>query len=271
MFGREIKGLRGWGTAVLALALLVAITASAGSAQGERRQSGKLIVALNGGIAPRTLPRQSPAPVALHLSGRILTEDGSPLPQVRRITIELAGPGRLYTRGLPVCPRARLRHANSHQAMSRCGPALVGRGSLGAQVVIPHQAPFSIQTRLLAFNGRTAAGRTAIWVHAFTTNPPLSLVLPFVSHRGRGGYPNVLIAAVPDSVGPLPRLAEFRLNLFRRFSHRGERHSYISATCPVPPAFTAGFLSFARVTYSFADDRSIPIETVRSCRARAES
>lgn len=255
---------------VLALAALIAIATSASLAHGERRQSGNLIVALNGGIAPLALPRQRPAPVSIHLSGRILTEDGSPLPQVKRVTIELAGPGQLYTRGLPLCPRARLRHANNRQAMDRCGPALVGRGSLGAEVVIPNQAPFSIQTHLLAFNGRTAVGRRAIWVHAFTKNPPLSLVLPFVVHRGRGGYPNVLVAAVPDSVGPLPRLAQFHLNLFRRFSFRGRRHSYISATCPVPPTFTAGFLSFARITYSFAGDRSIPIESVRSCRARAD-
>jgi hypothetical protein len=249
--------------------VLIAIATSVSLAHGERRQSGNLIVALNGGIAPLALPRQRPAPVSLHLSGRILTEDGSPLPRVKRVTIELAGPGQVFTRGLAVCPRARLRHANSRQAMNRCGPALVGRGSLGAQVVIPHQEPFSIQTRLLAFNGRTAAGRRAIWVHAFTGNPPLSLVLPFVVHPGHGGYPNVLVASVPDSVGPLPRLAEFRLNLFRRFSYRGKRHSYISATCPVPPQFTAGFLAFARVTYSFADDRSVPIESVRSCRARS--
>jgi hypothetical protein len=253
---------------VLALAVLVAVAAGAGLARGERRQSGNLIVALDGGIAPLALPRQHPAPVSIHLSGRILTDDGSPLPQVKQVTVELAGPGQVYTRGLAVCPRARLRHANNRQAMSRCGAALVGRGSLGAQVVIPNQAPFSIRTRLLAFNGRTAAGRRAIWVHAFTSNPPLSFVLPFVVHPGRGGYPTVLVASVPDSVGPLPRLAEFHLNLFRRFSHHGRRHSYISATCPVPPNFTAGFLAFARVTYSFAGARRVPIESVRSCRAR---
>lgn len=248
--------------------MLVAIAAGAGLARGERRQSGNLIVALNGGIAPLELPRQRPAPVSVHLSGRILTEDGSPLPQVKRVTIELAGPGQIFTRGLAVCPRARLRHASNWQAMNRCGPALVGRGTLGAQVVIPHQAPFSIRTRLLAFNGRTSGGRRAIWVHAFTTNPPLSLVLPFVVQPGRGKYQTVLVAAIPDSVGPLPRLAQFRLDLFRRFSYRGRRHSYVSATCPVPPAFTAGFLAFARATYSFGNGSSVEIDSVRSCRAR---
>jgi len=249
--------------------VLTALVATVpGLALGERSQSGNLVVALNGGIAPIALPRQRPAPVAVRLEGKIGTADGSPLPQVKRVEIELAGPGLLSTRGLAVCPRARLSNADDQQALNRCGPALVGRGALGAQVVIPGQAPFAIHATLLAFNGRTAAGRRAIWVHAFSSEPPISLVLPFVIHPGEGGFPTTLIASVPRAAGPLPRLARFHLSLFRRFSYRGERRSYISASCPVPPSFTAGFLAFARATYSFAGDRQVRVETVRSCRAR---
>jgi hypothetical protein len=36
----------------------------------------------------------------------------------------------------------------------------------------------------------------------------------------------------------------------------------------VPPKFTAGFLSFARATYTFAGGEELAIESVRSCRAR---
>jgi hypothetical protein len=251
----------------LAVLVALAVALVPGFAQGERAQSGNLVVALNGGVSPLALPRQRPAPVAVHLSGRIGTADGSPLPQVKRVEIELAGPGLLYNRGLAVCPRARLANANPQQAINRCGSALVGRGSLEAQVAILHQAPFAIDTHLLAFNGRTAAGRSAIWVHAFSANPPISLVLPFVVHPGRRSYPTVLVATLPRSLGPLPRLAAFDLNLFRRYSYRGRLHSYISASCPVPPSFTAGFLSFARVVYGFAGNRQVRIESVRSCRA----
>lgn len=251
------------------LAVLVALAAvlAPGFARGERSQSGNLIVALNGGIAPLELPRQHPAPVAVRLEGKIGTADGSPLPQVKRVEIELAGPGLLFTRGLAICPRPRLTNANDRQALNRCGSALVGQGSLGAQVVIPNQTPFAIKAHLFAFNGRTAAGRPAIWVHAFSSDPPISLVLPFVVHPGGKTFPTILVAAVPRSLGPLPRLAVFRLNLFRRFSYHGRRHSYISATCPVPPRFTAGFLSFARATYSFEGGRQVQIASVRSCRA----
>jgi hypothetical protein len=252
---------------LLAFTAILVVTTLPGAAHGERSRVGNLIGTLNGGIAPLALPRAHPAPVAVELEGKIGTTDGTPLPQVKQVKVELAGPGALSTAGLPLCPEARLEHADDRQAIERCGAALVGRGKLGAEVDIPHQAPFAIHARLLAFNGLTAAGRKAIWVHAYASNPPLSLVLPFVVHPGARSFPTALIAAVPQSVGPLPRLAVFDLHLFRRYSYEGRVRSYLSASCPVPPAFTAGFLSFARATYSFGDGRQVRIETVRSCRA----
>jgi hypothetical protein len=235
---------------------------------GERTQAGNLVVALNGGIAPLALPRTQTAPVAVSLEGRVSTDDGSPLPRLTRIDLGIAGKNLLFTRGLPVCPRARLRNATSHQALRRCSSALVGRGRLDAEVFVPAQSPFSIHARMLAFNGRTRKGGTAIWVHAFSADPPVSLVFPFVVRAGSGAFPTRLVATVPRSVGPLPHLAAFELTLQRRFAFAGERRSYISASCPVPEPLTAGFITFARAIYGFADDRRLDIESVRSCRAR---
>jgi hypothetical protein len=254
------------GVAMAALALLAGL--GAGLAKGERVQRGNLIVSLNGSIDPRKLPRDRPAPVALSLAGEIRTADGSPLPRVRRIELALAGRGLLFTRGLPVCPRARLRNANRPQALERCGPALVGRGRLAAEVFVPQQPPFEIESRLLAFNGRTEGGRPAVWMHTFSPNPPVSIVLPFVLRRRPGAFRTALVATVPRSVGPWPHLAGFEMTFSRRFRYRGKLRSYLSASCPVPPSFTAGFLAFARATYSFADGRRLSAETVRSCRAR---
>ncbi len=251
-----------------ALALFAALALATSAAQGERTQRGNLIVSINGGIVPRKLPRDHPAPVAIRLEGEVRSADGSPVPRVRKVELGLAGHGLLFTRGLPVCPRTRLRNASNRQAIERCASALVGRGRLDAQVFVPHQAPFEIHTHLLAFNGRTKKGGTAVWVHAFATNPPVSIVLPFVVRRRAGAFHTALVIAIPRSVGPLPHLARFQITLSRRFTYRGRRRSYLSASCPVPPRFTAGFLSFARATYSFADGRRLRAETVRSCRAR---
>jgi hypothetical protein len=249
--------------------VLAAIPALAGGyARAERVQSGNLIVALDGGIAPRKLPRHRPAPVAVHLEGRVLTSDRSPLPRVNWIKLELAWRGVLDTRGLAVCPRERLIGADTAQAVARCRRARVGRGRLFAQVFVPNQPAFDIHARLVAFNGKTRVGRPAVLVHAYSRHPPASFTIPFTVHHGPGAFRTVLVALIRRSAGPWPHVANFQIAVGRHFNYRGTRHSYLSASCPVPRRFTAGFLSFARATYTFQGGKQLTTETVRSCRAR---
>jgi hypothetical protein len=253
---------------VMTLGLALLATLGPGLANGERIQRGTVIVSVNGGISPRKLPRDRPAPVGLRLDGRIQTADGSPLPQVRQIEIELAGRGLLSTHGLPVCPRARILNASSRQAMRRCGPALVGSGRIDAALFVPHQRPLPFTSRILAFNGRIRGGGSTVWIHAYSSNPPVSIVLPFIVQRRSGRFRTALTMTIPDALGPLPHIASFHVLFFRRFRHGGRWRSYLSATCPVPPNFTAGFLSFARATYHLTNGRTLRVESVRSCRSR---
>src|SRR6478609_1000918 len=104
---------------LVGLALLVA------EAPAERSQSGNLIVSLNGGISPKTLPRDHRAPVIVRLGGHVQTSDRSPLPRVNWIRLELAWRGRLETHGLAVCPKARLRSTDVPQALAACGSSAV--------------------------------------------------------------------------------------------------------------------------------------------------
>lgn len=254
--------------AATVLAAAAALALVPGAAVGERTQRGNLIVSLDGGIAPLRLPRDRPAPVAVRIGGEIRTDDGSPLPRVTRTEIALAGSGLLSTHGLPTCPRARLRNATGALAMQRCRAALVGSGRLEAEVFVPEQAPFTIHASLLAFNGSGRGGGAAVWVHAYSADPPVSLVLPFLVRHQDGAFRTVLTAALPRAVGTYPHLARFQLNLSRKYTYRGQRRSFLSASCPVPPSLTAGFLTFARATYSFDDERSLSVDSVRSCRAR---
>jgi len=248
---------------VLAVAALALMSVHAGA---ERAQRGKLIVALNGGIAPRKLPRHDRVPVAVHLSGRVLTSDQSPLPRVNWIKLELAWRGRLDTKGLPVCRQNRLAGTDTRHAMESCGGALVGEGKLYAEIFVPNQAPFGVNARLLAFNGKSRKGGPAVWVHAYSSNPPVSFVIPFRVRHQPGAFRTILVTTIRRSVGPWPHVSNFQVKVGREFGYEGERHSYLSASCPVPKGFTAGFLSFARATYKFAGGDELKTESVRSCR-----
>jgi hypothetical protein len=250
--------------ALLVLAVLL-LSASAGA---ERVQKGNLIVSLNGGIAPRALPRDRPAPVAVRLAGRVITADSAPLPRVNWIRLELAWRGVLDTRGLPVCPLSRLTSTNTRQALEHCRAAQVGRGGLTAKVFLPGEPSLGVRARLVAFNGRTAAGRPAVFVHAYSEDPPVSFVIPFSVHHKPGAFRTVLVALIRRSVGPWPHVADFGIVVSRTFGFHGRRRSYLSASCPVPDGFTAGFLSFARATYTFQGGEQLTTESVRSCRAK---
>jgi hypothetical protein len=257
------------GPILLSLAV-VAITGVVlvGTAIAERSQDGNVIVTLNGGISPRALPRHDPAPVAVRLAGRVLTSDKTPLPRVNWIRLELAWRGVLDTRGLSVCPRTRLLGADTATAVERCRAALVGRGRLFARVFVPNQHAFDVKARIVAFNGRSEAGRHAVLVQAYARRPPVSFVIPFSVHHRAGSFRTVLVALIRRSVGPWPRVANFRVRISRTFQRNGSKHSYLKASCPVPRQFTAGFLSFARATYTFAGGKKVSTESVRSCRAR---
>ena len=250
------------------LSAFAALALLSGTAGAERAQDGNLIVTLNGGISPRKLPRNESVPVAVHLAGRVLTSDSSPLPRVNWIRLELAWRGVLDTHGLPVCPSARLIGTDSQLAVDRCAGAQVGRGSLFAQVFVPNQSPFDVHAHIVAFNGKTKTGRPAVLVHAYAQRPPVSFIIPFTVHHKPGTFRTVLITTIRRSVGPWPHVSNFQIDVSRSFTHRGSQRSYLSASCPVPNGFTAGFLSFARATYTFEGGNQLTIESVRSCRTR---
>ena len=242
-------------------------SALAAPVYGERSQSENLIIYLRGGVSPRTLPRDHSSPVSVRLQAGIETANSVPLPRVKKIRLELAYRGALDTYGLPVCRRARLRALDTRHAIAACGAALVGRGSLYARVFLPSQAPFGLHARLLAFNGKTrrAAPRSGSSPTRPIHRSPSSC--PSMSAASRGPFRTVLVSVVPRDVGPWPHFAHFSMVVSRRFRYLGRMHSYLSASCPLPPRFTSGLLSLARATFSIDDASRLNVETVRTCRA----
>jgi hypothetical protein len=267
--GREAPRLIARSAAALAAALLLAVTVFLASAGATRSQLGHVIVSLDARFSPRALPRHRPAPVSISFSGVLQTDDGSPLPRLHGIEIALAsGSSRLNNVGLPVCPHRLLVSATESQGRQRCPNAIVGQGSLGAQVEIPGQEPFPVVASVLAFNGGERGVRAVIWLLAYSSDPPASFVVPvYVRHR-RGPLGTSLTGVLPASLGPWPHVSGFHIAFSRRFKYRGRVRSYLSASCPVPPRFTGGLLPFARATYFFTAGLDITTTVARACHVR---
>jgi len=268
--GSRRGGRRGPAARLLLACLAVAVvtTALAGLAWGERAQYDTLIVSLDGGISPLRLPRQGPAPVALHYEGGLETTDRSVLPRVVKVEFAVPGQGIVSTRGLPRCPRRRLHGADSATALASCRQAFLGQGRLQAQVVLPNQRPFKIEAHLLLFNGSPSHGHQVVLMHAYVSQPPLWVVLPFVIRHRKGWLGTTMVARLPRSLGPWPHFAHFEMTLSRRYFAAGQRRSFISASCPIPRRLTAGFFPLTRVTYTLADGRHVSTAIIRGCRAR---
>jgi hypothetical protein len=251
------------------IVLLCAVLLGAGLARGESKVEDGLRLSFDARFAPHSLPRDRDVPVRVDVSGAIRSVDGSRPPQLRRISIAVNRYGRMSTRGLPTCDRSRLESTSSKTALRRCGSALVGRGRFGANIEFPNIAPFPVEGRMLAFNGR-AGGRRAVFLHIHGTNPvEATVVLTFrIRHPRRGRYGTVLTTKIPRLASDLGYVTDVSLSFARRYRFRGEPRSFISARCAAPDGFPGAIFSFAKGTFDFAGGKRVTTAIVRDCLVR---
>lgn len=249
--------------AVLALALTPAAPASA-----ELVAKGDLFVRFDGGIAPHALPRDSLAPIAVRIEGKVKTPSGESPPALRRIEVALNSGGRLSTRGLPVCPRDRIELATASEALAACGPALVGGGGFTARTTLSGQSPTRLSGEILLFNS-VSRGRPVALAHISQGEPvSLNRVVVFRIRRTRGTYGTVITAQLPEDLNRNGSLESIFLQLQRRYTFRGSSRAYLSASCAAPAGFPGAVFPFARVSMSFADGRTLSATLTRNCRVR---
>lgn len=242
---------------------------AAGLAQAELAQEGNVRISFSGNFNPRTLPRDRPAPVTIDIKGEISTTDGSHPPAVRRIEIALNRNGTLSTVGLPACTGPLLQSTSTETALARCQPALVGRGNFAADVQFPTTTPVSATGRMLAFYGRKG-GRPALFLHLYATTPVrATFVLPLtISRRDEGRYGTVLSAKIPTLAGGLGSVTKIDLRVGREYSYRGQRRSFVSASCAAPAGFPGAVFTLAQGSFYFADGKKIDTTLSRNCHVR---
>ena len=252
--------------AALAIAAFCLGTAIA-KAPAETVQRGNLRVSFTGRINPTKLPRRGAAPIAVSLGARVITTDRSTPPQLQRIEIAINRNGRFHTAGLPTCSRERIQPSSTADALRACGPAKVGEGRFGADVVIPEQSPFPSAGRLIAFNG-TEHGRPVILAHVYGTDPiPTSYTFPLRIEHDRDTFGTVLRANLPKVTTDIAFVTQISLTLQRRYRHQGRALSYLNAGCPAPHGFPGAVFPLARARLDFAGGPTLTKVLTRSCSA----
>ncbi len=253
---------------VLTTIACAAMLLLAASAQGESERVGNLIVSFNGHFAPHALPRDREVPVRVDISGSLRTADGETPPPLRRMSFAVDRHGLLSAQGLPVCEPGRLESTSSEEALSRCSGALVGTGVFGANVDFP-DLKFPVDGRMLAFSTR-ARGRPAIALHIYGAKPVrvTFVLILHIHHPPKGTFGTVLTTRIPKLAADLGYVTDFSLSFGRRYRHRGETRSFISARCAAPAGFPGAFFNFVRGSFVFANGKTVTTTLARDCIVR---
>lgn len=241
----------------------------AGLAGAELVQKGNVRISFDGNFSPRSLPRERLAPVRIDVQGAIGTTDGTHPPAVRKIEIAINRHGKLSTQGLPACSGPLLQSTSTETALSRCRPALVGRGQFGANVEFPNAEPVLATGTMLAFYGHSN-GKKALLLHLYATTPVrATFVLPLtISNTGNELFGTVLSARIPTLAGGLGSVTKIDLTIGRNYTYRGQRRSFISASCPAPAGFPGASFSLARGSFYFAGGKKLQTTLERNCHVR---
>lgn len=260
---RRVAGL------VLTGALLVAAPIGTGFVHAETRIVGNLAVTVSAKLAPKKLPRQGRAPVAVSIGWKVGTTDGTPAPTLKTLRIEINRHGILDLTGLPVCPYGKIQPASTKRALTNCRPALVGRGSFSALVGLKGQQGYVSKGQMVLFNGRKD-GQPVLYGQIYSRYPfSTSFVVIFeIDERGKGTYGTTLTANLPAGLRAWGNLTEINMRLSRKFAYKGVQRSFLSASCPAPKGFKKIVFSLARATFRFQDRAGMTHVLGETCTAR---
>lgn len=226
---------------------LVLAAGAFGSANRKVSCAGNICVADDGGIFPSKLPRHGGAPITARLHGGIGTRDGGHPPAVRTLDLDVDGTIGLDAVGLPTCRAAQLRSRTSAAAKSACRGAIVGSGTAEVEVAFPEQTPFRSTGPLVLFNGGVRGRTTTVLLHAYVNVPAPTAIVTRATvtriHRGRFGLH--IAVKVPKIAGGAGSVTMFDLRVGRRFTYKGRKKSFLTASCPTGTWATKGKVLFA--------------------------
>lgn len=262
--GAVVKELGRWERLIVGSVILTfLVLLGANITRAKEFLAGNLVIDFHLDSAPDKLPRYANAPIDFWGSGDFATKDGATPPKLEQMTFEIDRFGALETRGLGVCPRARLAATTVAQARRRCPEALVGTGTGAGIVEFPEQLPISVRTPLTFFNGPHTGGDPTLVVHAFLTVPvPTTYLVPLRIERIRNGVFGFRIESrFPPIAGGYGSITHFDFRMDRRWRHEGEKLSYVNARCEI------GRLQ-ARFNAEFSDDSVVAGHFVHRCQVR---
>jgi hypothetical protein len=245
---------------------LIAVTAVgiAGAAGGEGPVTvkvGSLEVTSNFKFSPTAVSKTKQTPIAIDLSGEVKEENPREHPPAaRELLIEADKNAEIHSKGIPVCKSGQIQATDTTAALKACGPALIGEGTVTAQVAFAEQAPVNVPSKLLLFNGGEQGGKTTWFAHAYFSQPISGAIVTTATitkiHKGR--YGTLSLVKIPQIAGGNGSTLSFELEIFKSVKVGGKTYNPISAVCTDGKAKV-------HVEAKFEDGTKAETEVVRAC------
>jgi hypothetical protein len=242
----------GWATVALVAVAVVAVGSSAaGSVPVE---AGNLPVHLEFSVRPRKLPRAKPQPVQVLLGDKYETEDGFHLPALEELELELDRHLVLDVTGVPVC-RGGILH-EQRLVPEDCEDAVVGRGTIEAEVAHPESPMYTVAGELTIYNrGRKPGGADLVAYASFPAPITGAIFIPIkVRRTAVGRYRWKARFEIPKLAGGAGSITSYSMHLEKRI---------FSATCD-------GRM-LAHAVSTFADGSSRSETAIRTCAMAGSS
>jgi len=231
-------------TATLLLALVALGALAVSASQAQIVKSGNLQIEIEGGFAPKALPKKRHAPITLNVEGSMATLDKTHVPAAKEIFLEFDRNGKLFTKGLASCTLGKLQSTLTAQARATCRKALIGTGRVTAEIALPEQRPFSAGGPLLIFNGSKGRKQELIF-HVYANVPaPTTVVTTAKIGKGKGPYGTSARVRVPSITSGQGSLTSFKATLRKSWNSGGRKQNLLLARCPSGSLKARGDIKF---------------------------
>lgn len=242
--------------------VVVAVAGAAGREGPVTVKVGNLEVTSEVAFSPKVGSATKQTPLSITTGGEVAEVDGSHPPAARELVIEADKNGEIHTKGIPTCKSAQLQATETTAALKACGPALIGEGTVTAQVAFAEQQPIDVKSKLLLFNGGEKGGKTTWFAHAYFSQPVSGAIVTTVTitkiHKGRFG--TLAVVKIPQITGGNGSAISYELEIFKFVKVGGKSINPISGRC------ADGKVRF-HVEAKFEDGTKAETELVRSCTA----
>ena len=256
-------------TLAVAMAVGVAVTA-AGAASAVQ---SPVLVGADGNTqsiavkySPQKLSKKTAEPITLEVktaTTSTTSANGVPVPAVRAV-VDFPKGLKIFSKGYPTCDPTVLQSTSTEKALEECKRAVIGSGQGSASLVVGEKV-FPVITGITAFNGIPQGGKPVILLHNYSATPiQTTLVLTgVVKNLNKGAFGARLDVEIPLIAGGQGALTGFGVKIFKTFTYKGKKRSYVSSTCLSKKMKTRG-------EFVFRDGEALTPEVTQKCAQKPE-